>query len=177
MMRLLSFRTAIHRTYVSRFVVLVYFVGNQYHCNGEAVTIATELASHRHNIPPLNKNADIVYPVSQESEFMLSPCKPERNGYFGATYGEPTTLQYGFEIESNNNADISDALDSIRENVMDTMVSVTFPTVCSFQELSTTTTTTTLPNVDGGVVGITGLYFGQDFDAVRKYKFIVCGIM
>jgi hypothetical protein len=119
----------------------------------------------RHNIPPLNKNANIEYPNSQESKDMLSTCKPERGGYFGGTSGDPATLQYAFELESVMNADLSDALYMIREHLMDSIVSVTFPSICSLRDLSPANAPT---DVVGDIVGVTGFKFGDNYDAVRK---------
>jgi hypothetical protein len=122
----------------------------------------TQLTMQRHNIPPLNKDADTEYPESQEFQDMLSPCKPERGGYFGGTSGDPAVLQYGFELESALNIDISNALYMIKEHLIDSIVSVTFPSVCSSRDLSLTNAATT------DIVGVTGFNFGEDFSAVRK---------
>jgi hypothetical protein len=130
------------------------------------VDAASDLARQRHNRPPIQKHAQIMYPVSHESEYMLSPCKPESDGYFGSTSGVATVLQYGFEMESSRNTvNIGDALDTIGEYVIDTIVSSTFPSVCNYRNLEGNTTMMML----AGVKGITGYNFGVDYDAIRKY--------
>ena len=120
---------------------------------------AQRMASQRHNVPPPNKSAEMEYPAGTESALMLSPCRPETDGYFGSTYGDPVILQYAFEMESSINADISEALDTVREQVMDVTVASTFPAVCSYRELSVT-----VPN---DFKGVTGYKFGQDYEAIR----------
>jgi hypothetical protein len=130
--------------------------------------VAADLAQQRHDVPPINKHAENEYPiaVSQDSELMLSPCKPDTNGYFGGTFGTPSTIQYGFEIESIMNGDISDALDTIREHVMDIMVSFTFPSICNYRDLSS-------KDNNHNVVGVTGFNFGQDYDAIGALQSFV----
>jgi hypothetical protein len=129
-----------------------------------------DLAEIRHSIPPTNKHAEMEYPFTQDSALMLSPCKPDKNGYFGGTYGLPFIIQYGFEIESIMNGNIPDALDTIREHVMDTIVSYTFPSICNFRDISST-------KHNNAVHGVTGFNFGQDYEAIRtscSCIFFVC---
>jgi hypothetical protein len=133
----------------------------------------TTSREQRHNIPPARKHAQILYPQSLESADMISPCKPERDGYFGSTSGNPTVIQYGFEIESiiHGSTDIADALDAIRERMMDVILSYTFPTICTLdRDLSTTNSnrTSLIYKIDK----VTGFLFEDDFDAVRTYLFL-----
>ena len=110
---------------------------------------------------------------------MISPCKPERDGYFGSTSGNPTMIQYGFEIESiiNRSADITDALDAIRERVMDVILSYSFPTICTLdRDLSTTNGSSSSSNNNRTILSfkidsVTGFHFEDDYDAVRTYMF------
>ena len=144
------------------FCVVVLCLG----CNAVETNTVTDKVIQRHNLLPSNKNAFSEYPDSLESKSMVSPCKPERGGYFGGTSGEPATLQYGFELESVMNADISDALFMIREHLMDTIFSITFPSICSFRDLSLTQERSFV----GDIVGVTGFSFGENYDAVRKFQ-------
>ena len=128
----------------------------------------------RHNIPPVQKHAKVVYPESQESAFIISPCKPERDGYFGGTSGHPSIIQYGFEIESTieGSADIMDALDTIREHVMDVVLSYTFPAICMVdRDLSTADSNNNISMTfsSNNIESVTGYHFEDDFDAIRTY--------
>lgn len=123
----------------------------------------SDLVQQRHNAPPSSKRAELGYPSNQNSALMLSPCRPEKDGYFGGTNGDPSILQYAFEMESHlTGADISGALAAVREHVMDVTVATTFPVVCSFRELSSVLATTETK-------GVTGLKFGQEYNAIRKF--------
>ena len=135
----------------------------------------TATREQRHNTPPIQKHAQIIYPQSQESAQMISPCKPERDGYFGSTSGKPIILQYGFEMESiiNSSTDITDALDAIREHIMDVILSYTFPTICTWdRDLSTPNNNNNNQTVFiSKIASVTGFHFEDDFDAVRTYNF------
>ena len=144
-----------------------------------ANAVDTTTREQRHNIPPVRKHAQVIYPQSQESADMISPCKPERDGYFGSTSGSPTMIQYGFEIESiiNRSADITDALDAIRERVMDVILSYSFPTICTLdRDLSRTNDSSSSSNNNRTILSfkidsVTGFHFEDDYDAVRTYMF------
>lgn len=123
---------------------------------------SADLAEQRHNVPPPNRSAEMEYPASINSALMLSPCRPEKDGYFGGTYGDPAVLQYAFEMETDvNNAETSEALATVREHVMDVTVAATFPAVCSFRDLSASVALHDMK-------AVSGFQFGQDYDAVRK---------
>jgi hypothetical protein len=135
---------------------------------------ATDMTTReqRHNIPPIQKHAQISYPTSQESADMISPCKPERDGYFGSTSGHPTMIQYGFELESiiNRSADITDALDAIREHVIDVILSYSFPTICPWNRDLTAPTGRNHHSYT--IDSVTGFHFEDDYDAIRTYDFV-----
>ncbi len=155
-------------------LVTIGCIGAIHHIYAEpAFDIAT-----RHNKPPVQKHAKVAYPVSQESAYIISPCKPERDGYFGGTSGHPNMIQYGFEIESaiESSADITDALDTIREHVMDVVLSYTFPAICMIdRDLSTTddnndnNNNKTMTLLSNNIESVTGFHFEDDFDAIRTY--------
>lgn len=147
-------------------LVAIGLIGAIYTVSGATDIITRE---QRHNIPPIQKHAQISYTTSQESEYMISPCKPERDGYFGSTSGPPTIIQYGFEMESiiNRSADITDALDTIREHVMDVLLSYTFPTICAWSRELTTSSSSSSHNYT--VNSVTGFHFEDDYDAIRTY--------
>jgi hypothetical protein len=165
---MVTFTMISRSSFKSVYLVLLVSVIQQFGSfNVVASSTLTEVAMQRHNLPPLNKNADTEYPESQEFQDMLSPCKPENGGYFGGTSGDLATMQYGIELESAMNTDISNALYMIRENLMDSIVSVTFPSVCSMRDLSLTDA----PTKD--IAGVTGFNFGDEYDAVRKWQNLI----
>ena len=109
--------------------------------------------------------AELYYPRTEISELMQSPCRPEENGYFGATSGSPSKITYEFEVEARENANLDQTVTVIQEHLMDVVLSVTFPTICSYEG-------------DGRPpaqaqrtenVVITGFRFGrEEFDTSRK---------
>jgi hypothetical protein len=71
---------------------------------------------------------------------MDSPCRPEQDGFFGATSGDPVRVQFGFQLEIEPLADIMEILDVIEDKVVDSILMNTFPNMCGLQrrrELST----------------------------------------
>jgi hypothetical protein len=108
------------------------------------------LLEERHFFPPIDKTADATYPKSKSSSLMLSPCRPETNGYFGATSGAPLVVQYGFELETKANGNVDNALGSIGDHVMDTILSTAFPEICGFsRRLNNNNETPKVPKLTG----------------------------
>lgn len=93
------------------------------------------LADTRHYVPPPVKHVAIQFPVYKSSELMVSPCRPEIDGYFGGTSGQPIILEYAFSMDSYENANIDDALEQVREYVMDLVVGAVFPKTCKTRDL------------------------------------------
>lgn len=63
---------------------------------------------------------------------MKSSCRPEKDGYFGSTYGEPVRLTYGFRIETKPLSSIVDMIDLIEDRIVDSVLSKAFPTLCGY---------------------------------------------
>jgi len=64
---------------------------------------------------------------------MSSPCRPEEDGFFGATSGEPTRIQYGFQFEVKPFSVIMDILDVIEDKIVDSILMNTFPEMCGLR--------------------------------------------
>mmetsp|Transcript_29109 Transcript_29109/g.32667 ORF Transcript_29109/g.32667 Transcript_29109/m.32667 type:complete len:351 (+) Transcript_29109:169-1221(+) len=64
---------------------------------------------------------------------MSSPCRPEKDGFFGATSGEPTRIQYGFQFEVKPFSVIMDILDVIEDKIVDSILMNTFPKMCGLR--------------------------------------------
>ncbi|KAG7356285.1 hypothetical protein IV203_000971 [Nitzschia inconspicua] len=64
---------------------------------------------------------------------MNSPCRPEPDGFFGATSGEPTRIQYGFELEIEPLSNVITLLDVIEDKVADAVIMNSFPSVCGLR--------------------------------------------
>lgn len=97
--------------------------------------VLANLADTRHYVPPPVKQVAIQFPVYKNTELMVSPCRPEIDGYFGATAGEPVILEYAFSMDSYENANIDDALEHVREYVMDLIAGAVFPKTCKSRDL------------------------------------------
>ena len=65
---------------------------------------------------------------------MSSPCRPEYDGFFGATSGEPTRIQYGFQLEVQPFSVIMDILDVIEDRIVDSILMNTFPEMCGLRQ-------------------------------------------
>lgn len=65
-------------------------------------------ARHASTDIDIKRTAEENYPVTYMSELMQSPCRPEENGYFGATYGIPSRLVYEFEMEASRGTKVEE---------------------------------------------------------------------
>lgn len=121
-------------------------------------------ARHGSSARGMDITADTSYPRTEMSALMQSPCRPEENGYFGATYGIPSKLYYEFEIESRRGTDLSQAILVVEEHLMDVVLAVTFPTICSYEGDGRP------PAKKDQDVVITGFRFGrEELDLSSKY--------
>ena len=80
----------------------------------------------------LNMNAVSTY----NTEFMAlmeSPCRPEYDGFFGSTSGEPLEVQYGFRLDTPPFSTIMDLLDVVEDRVVDSILSHSFPAQCGYR--------------------------------------------
>lgn len=66
---------------------------------------------------------------------MASPCRPEKEGYFGSTSGTPLEIQFGFEMETEDGDKVQHLLNEIEQKIVDVMLSTTFPNLCGFRRL------------------------------------------
>jgi len=75
-----------------------------------------------------------VDPLSTYNEkfmaLMSSPCRPEYDGFFGATSGDPIRIQYGFKVEVEPLSAIMDILDTIEDKIVDSILQSSFPEMC-----------------------------------------------
>jgi hypothetical protein len=92
---------------------------------------SVNLLDARHNQPPDPKPANQNFPITKFSDLMQSTCRPETCGYFGSTAGNPAVIEYGFQLETTLFADITQILEAIEEQVIDTLLAKTFPDICS----------------------------------------------
>lgn len=78
-----------------------------------------------------------VDPLSTYNEnfmaLMSSPCRPEYDGFFGATSGDPIQIQYGFKVEVQPLSAIMDILDAIEDKIVDSILQSTFPEMCGLR--------------------------------------------
>lgn len=76
-----------------------------------------------------------VFPTydTTQLQFMSSPCRPETDGYFGSTSGTPLDIQFGFELETEDEENVEFLLEEIQEQVVDIVLSTTFPSLCGYR--------------------------------------------
>ena len=103
---------------------------------GKANEIIDPNAKTRHsfNTRPLELNVDAISTYSDKfMNLMESPCRPEPDGFFGATNGEPVKITYGFEVETPPLSSIVEILDIIEDKFVDNILSSSFPQICGFR--------------------------------------------
>ena len=100
--------------------------------NREDVTNHRRLDLLFHMSAPMERNVDAFWDTTQ-LQFMSSPCRPETDGYFGSTSGTPFEIQYGFELETEDEENVEFLLEEIQEQVVDIVLSTTFPNLCGYR--------------------------------------------
>jgi hypothetical protein len=95
--------------------------------------VLNELGRHSSSTAPieLNVEAESTYDRSFMS-LMKSACRPEPDGYFGSTYGQALTLEYGFKLETQPLASITEVLDAVDDYIVDATLSNAFPQMCGY---------------------------------------------
>jgi hypothetical protein len=121
-----------------------------------------------------DKQADLAYPRTEISEFMQSPCRPDEQGYFGATWStqSPTKIFYEFEIEmsaaesipttNNNNNNIRQAVTIVQEHLMDVVLASTFPKLCAFDKDKDGAAIASSSANQNNRIAINGFRFGRE---------------
>ena len=90
----------------------------------------------RHHAPSFKRDAEERYPMVSETALLASSCRPEKDGFFGGTssrHGSPVVFDYVFQIESTESADLKQALVVIYDQVIDSILSESFPSICMAQ--------------------------------------------
>jgi hypothetical protein len=97
-------------------------------------TAETRELRHEDNQSPKEKNVDSaeMYDTNLMS-LMQSPCRPERDGFFGSTSGEPIELEYGFKLEMMPLAPFRNIMEAVTETLVDEVLATSFPQVCGFR--------------------------------------------
>lgn len=91
------------------------------------------LARHTTGNAPEELNVNAKDSFNKEfMKDMRSSCRPEKDGYFGSTYGEPVRLTYGFHIEIKPLTSIVDMIDLVEDRIVDSILSKSFPNLCGF---------------------------------------------
>ena len=81
---------------------------------------------YERNVDPTNYDTTLLQKMS-------SPCRPEYDGYFGSTSGVPFEIQYGFEMETEDEQNVDYLLEEIHEQIIDVVLSSSFPNLCGFR--------------------------------------------
>lgn len=94
---------------------------------------------------PKEINVDPRYTYNQNfMALMNSPCRPEKDGFFGATSGDATRVQYGFQMEIHPFSITSEVLNVIEDKIVDSIIMNTFPNICGPSRTRTLPETTTI---------------------------------
>ena len=64
---------------------------------------------------------------------MKSPCRPEFDGFFGATSGDSVRIQYGFQLEIQPLSSIMDILNIVEDKIVDSVLQSSFPEMCGLR--------------------------------------------
>jgi hypothetical protein len=89
---------------------------------------------HNSDTAPIELNVDAASTYDTQSmALMNTACRPEPDGYFGATYGQSLTLEFGFKLETQPLASITEILDAIDDYVVDATLSNSFPQMCGYR--------------------------------------------
>ena len=157
----------------------------------EAAADATILEL-RHNAPPPAKSAAVQAMVGSPPDTTkkgtsklldASPCQPEKDGYFGGTWGEPAEIQYALALELSSQIHPDDLLNrtqsvlaEVRAHVMEATMAAAFPALCRRtgrrgRQLSSSNP---IEQGFGGTVGhsmpgVTGFQFGPIDTLLRTY--------
>lgn len=81
--------------------------------------------------PPQEINVDPSKTYnSQFMPMMTSSCRPEVDGFFGATFGDYMKIEYGFQIEIQPLSQVMTILDVIENKIVDSILMNSFPVMC-----------------------------------------------
>lgn len=102
--------------------------------NGNAEYFKGRVLRHSSSTAPIELNVEAESTYDQQfMGLMNSACRPETDGYFGATYGKALTLEYGFKLETQPLASITEILDAVDDYVVDSTLSNAFPQTCGYR--------------------------------------------
>ena len=105
---------------------------------------------------------------------MKSPCRPEKDGYFGSTYGHyPYSIEYGFQIETLPNSKLTEVITAIDDYIVDEILTNIYPAMCGYRrrrgrsliESGTATTHSGRPG---------GFHFGQTLELPHGKYVTLC---
>ena len=85
-----------------------------------------------HMSQPIERDVSPTYDTEQ-LQFMSSPCRPESDGYFGSTSGTPLEIQYGFEMETEDEDNVDSLLEEVQEQIVDVVLAAAFPNLCGYR--------------------------------------------
>ena len=89
---------------------------------------------HSINTRPMELNVDVKETYNNKFMALIeSVCRPEPDGYFGATFGEPMMIHYGFKLETEPLANVMGLLDIVEDKIVDIILQNAFPQVCGFR--------------------------------------------
>ena len=103
-------------------------------CAGKDMVDPNSKIRHSINTRPMELNVDVKETYNNKfMALMESACRPEPDGYFGATFGQPLTIHYAFKLETEPLANVLTLLDVVEDKVVDVILQNAFPQVCGFR--------------------------------------------
>ena len=127
--------------------ILFLYISTMIHCPNTILLLAlsayrmmptTEAVSDkaRHSVDVSKQELNVKAIETYNTNFMAlmeSPCRPEFDGYFGSTSGEPLEVQYGFKLETPPLSSIMDLLDVVEDRIVDSILVHSFPSQCGYR--------------------------------------------
>ena len=123
------------------------------------------------------KEINVDAKLSYDEKFMAlmkSPCRPEKDGYFGSTYGHyPYSIEYGFQIETVPNSKLTEVITAVDDYIVDEILTNIYPAMCGYRrrrgrsliESGTATTHSGRPG---------GFHFGQTLELPHGKHVTLC---
>ena len=102
--------------------------------SGEGIFSHRRLDMSFHMSGPSERDVKPMFDTTH-LQYMSSPCRPESDGYFGSTSGTPLEIQFGFEMETEDEENVESLLEEIQEQVVDVVLSTAFPNLCGYRRL------------------------------------------
>ena len=97
-----------------------------------AAATSGSIRHHDMNDKPIEMDVDAMATYRSKSLAVGGGCRPESDGYFGATSGPPSIIGYGFTMETTPLGSVKLIAEAIGDMITDAMLASAFPQICAF---------------------------------------------